>query len=202
MSGIEALRHEIDRLDKSVHQALIARSRVIDRLVEIKKQDATGSAFRPLREAQMLDMLANRHEGTLPLSFMVGLWRNIMSTFTTLQSPFSVHLLPESREMAREFYGFEVEFISESSPQDVINALVTHEKNLGVLPLQNWTVSLPPEVQIIALWRDFVILGSRKIETEGLTHKVICEAGVIKTVSRETLVTGDILGYCTPFKGI
>ena len=202
MSGIGALREEIDRLDETIHRALIARSRVIDQLVEIKKLDETGSAFRPLREAQMLEMLAKRHEGTLPLSFMVCLWRNIMSTFTTPQSPFSVHLLAHSREMAREFYGFEVDFITETSPQDIISSLVKYEKNLGVLPVKDWAYTLPKEVQIIALWRDFAILGSSKIDTAGLTHSVVNDKGLLKTVSRETLETAPVLGYCTPFEGL
>jgi chorismate mutase len=202
MTELTKLRNEIDALDEQVHHALMARAKVIDRLVEIKKADATGSAFRPLREAQMLEMLMARHSGTLPLSFMVGLWRSIMSTFTTLQAPFSVHLLGNSREMAREFYGFQVEFITENSSEAVVNALVLHEKNLGLLPVKNWSVTLPLGVQIIAWWKDAVILGSSKIDTEGLTHAVINDKGVLKTVSRETLEGQAILGYCTPFEGI
>lgn len=202
MFDIKTLRDEIDKLDASMHQALMARAKVIDKLIAIKKADATGSAFRPLREAQMLEMLAKRHSGTLPLAFMVGLWRSIMSTFTTLQSPFAVHLLASSREMAREFYGFQVKFITENSPEAVVHSLLKNEKNLGLLPAQNWSITLPPEVQIIAWWKDSVILGSSKIETEGLTHAVIKDKDVLKSVSRETLEGQTILGYCTPFNEV
>ena len=46
------LRKEIDRIDEAMHQLLIERSEIIDRLIAVKRsQDAGSSAFRPAREA-------------------------------------------------------------------------------------------------------------------------------------------------------
>ena len=45
------LRHEIDRIDASMHELLIERSQIIDRLIAVKQTQETGSAFRPAREA-------------------------------------------------------------------------------------------------------------------------------------------------------
>ena len=199
---LATLRMDIDRLDLTIHQSLMARAKVIDRLVEIKKSDATGSAFRPLREAQMLEMLVKRHSGSLPLSFTVCLWRQIMSTFTYLQSPFHVHLLQSAREAAREFYGFEVEFISHGSNESVLEALKNNEKDLGYILIDGWKATLPPHLQIIAAWKNAVIIGSSKIETDGLTHMALNNAGKLSFIPRDTSIDkATILGYCTPFTG-
>ena len=86
------LRVEIDRIDKAMHELLIERGRVIDRLIEIKARQGGGSAFRPAREASMMRAIAERHRGLLPFDTVEGIWRIIISTFTYVQAPYSVHV--------------------------------------------------------------------------------------------------------------
>ncbi len=86
------LRREIDDVDAQMHALLMRRGRVIDSLIAIKKAQGGGSSFRPLREAQMMRAIAERHRGLLPLDTVEGIWRIIISTFTYVQSPHSVHL--------------------------------------------------------------------------------------------------------------
>ena len=50
---LSRIRQRIDALDADIHQLLIARSAVIDQLIEIKGTSAPGAAFRPDREAEM-----------------------------------------------------------------------------------------------------------------------------------------------------
>ena len=52
------LRREIDRLDAAMHDLLIERGTIIDRLIAVKKTQDSGSAFRPGREAAMMKVLA------------------------------------------------------------------------------------------------------------------------------------------------
>ncbi|MGC1682044.1 MAG: chorismate mutase, partial [Pseudolabrys sp.] len=47
------LRKEIDHIDEAMHQLLIERGDIIDRLIAVKRSQDTGtSAFRPVREAE------------------------------------------------------------------------------------------------------------------------------------------------------
>ena len=85
------LRREIDRLDEAMHNLLIQRGEIIDRLIKAKQTQESGSAFRPAREAQMMRRLVERHKGILPLDTAEGIWRVIIATFTYVQAPFSVH---------------------------------------------------------------------------------------------------------------
>ena len=48
------LRVDIDRIDASMHELLMERGRIIDRLIAIKARQGGGSAFRPAREAAMM----------------------------------------------------------------------------------------------------------------------------------------------------
>ena len=75
------LRDEIDRIDRDMHELLMRRGEIIDRLIAVKGQNG-GSAFRPDREAQMMRALVSRHRGLLPVDTVEGIWRIIVSTFT------------------------------------------------------------------------------------------------------------------------
>ena len=91
-SALTDLRKEIDRIDEAMHQLLIERGEIIDRLIAVKRsQDSGTSAFRPAREAEMMRRLVKRHKGILPLDTVESIWRVIISTFTFVQAPFSVH---------------------------------------------------------------------------------------------------------------
>ncbi|HEY5217260.1 MAG TPA: chorismate mutase, partial [Pseudolabrys sp.] len=83
------LRKEIDRIDEAMHQLLMERAEIIDRLIAVKRSQETGSAFRPAREAEMMRRLVKRHKGILPLDTVESIWRVIISTFTYVQAPFS-----------------------------------------------------------------------------------------------------------------
>ena len=48
------LRTEIDRIDETMHELLMQRGEIIDRLIAVKRTEETGSAFRPAREAEPL----------------------------------------------------------------------------------------------------------------------------------------------------
>src|ERR1700741_2992304 len=89
--SLEVLRQEIDAIDAQMHSLLMQRGDIIDRLIQVKKTQETGSAFRPAREADMMRRLVQRHRGILPLDTVESIWRVIISTFTHVQAPFSVH---------------------------------------------------------------------------------------------------------------
>src|SRR3977135_957007 len=85
------LRRDIDRIDEAMHGLLMERGEIIDRLIAVKQTQETGSGVRPAREAEMMRRLVERHKGILPLDTAEGIWRVIISTFTYVQAPFSVH---------------------------------------------------------------------------------------------------------------
>jgi chorismate mutase len=134
------LRKEIDRIDEAMHQLLIERSEIIDRLIAVKRsQDAGSSAFRPAREAEMMRRLVKRHKGISPLDTVESIWRVIISTFTYVQAPFSVHADLSAgdalmRDSARFHFGFTVPFVPHMGAAGVVAAVSTSKGDLGLVP--------------------------------------------------------------------
>jgi len=138
--NLEDIRREIDRIDAEMHRLLIARSNVIERLIEIKKAQGGGSAFRPAREASMLRAIAERHQGLLPVDTVEGIWRIIISTFTFVQSNYSVHIDISRGEAAirdseRFHFGFTVPCVTHFGAAGVIDAVAKSDGDLGMFAL-------------------------------------------------------------------
>jgi chorismate mutase len=138
-TSLADLRKEIDRIDEAMHQLLMERGEIIDRLIATKKSQETGSAFRPAREAEMMRRLVKRHKGILPLDTAESIWRVIISTFTFVQAPFSVHADLSAgdalmRDSARFHFGFTVPFVAHMGAAAVVEAVSSSKGDLGLVP--------------------------------------------------------------------
>jgi len=133
------IRRDIDRIDVAMHELLIERSQIIERLIAVKKTEEVGSAFRPAREADMMRRLVGRHRGNLPLDTVESIWRVIISTFTYVQSPFAVHADLSAgdalmRDSARFHFGFTVPFEPHMGASSVVEAVSASRGDLGLIP--------------------------------------------------------------------
>src|SRR6202035_5241982 len=133
------LRREIDRIDEAMHELLLERGEIIDTLIAVKNTQEVGSAFRPAREADMMRRLVKRHRGNLPLDTAESIWRVIISTFTFVQSPFSVHADLSAgdammRDSARFHFGFTVPFVPHAGASSVVAAVSESKGDLGLVP--------------------------------------------------------------------
>src|SRR5271155_4269135 len=133
------IRRNIDRIDASMHELLIERSQIIDRLIAVKNTQESGSAFRPAREADMMRRLVERHHGNLPFDTVESIWRVIISTFTYVQTPFCVHADLSAgdalmRDSARFHFGFTVPFEPHMGAASVVEAVSRSKGDLGLIP--------------------------------------------------------------------
>ena len=134
------LRIEIDRIDAAMHELLIERGTIIDRLIAVKARSGGGSAFRPEREAAMMRHIAERHRGPLPLDTVEGIWRIIISTFTYVQAAYAVHADMAGgdaamRDSVRFHFGFTVPLVTHAGAAAVIAAVASAAGDLGLLRL-------------------------------------------------------------------
>ena len=147
-STLADLRREIDEIDEGMHRSLMRRGEIIDRLIATKKTAASGSAFRPEREASMMRALAERHRGLLPLDTAEGIWRVIIATFTYVQAPFAVHADVSGgdasmRDSARFHFGFTVPYRQRDGASDVIAAVARSRGDLGLLRIDQGATAGP-----------------------------------------------------------
>src|SRR5438128_4786776 len=147
------LRREIDRIDEAMHGLLMERGEIIDRLIAAKQTQETGSAFRPAREAEMMRRLVERHRGILPLDTVESIWRVIISTFTYVQAPFSIHADLSAgdaamRDSARFHFGFSVPFVPHFSAIAAVEALAKAKGDLALVSAIDsrsaWWTALEP----------------------------------------------------------
>ena len=184
------LRTEIDRIDEAMHRLLLERGEIIGRLIKVKRTSESGSAFRPAREADMMRRLVERHRGILPLDTVESIWRVIISTFTYVQAPFSVHAdisVGESamRDSARFHFGFTVPYASHFSASAAVEAVA---KSKGDLALVSATSSRTP------WWIALQDSGAPKIIArlpfvERADHPAALPVFVVSRVSDSAMVT-------------
>ncbi len=135
------LRAEIDRIDARMHEILMERGEIIDRLIAVKARAGAGSAFRPGREADMMRRLVSAHKGILPLDTVESIWRIIISTFTFVQASYSVHGDASGgdgpmRDCCRFHFGFTVPFVPHAGADSVIDAVAASAGDLGLIPVE------------------------------------------------------------------
>ena len=166
--SLAKLRVEIDRIDGQMHALLMERGEIIESLIRIKARQGGGSAFRPAREASMMRALVEGHRGLLPLDTIEGIWRIIISTFTYVQAPYSVHVDisrgdASIRDSARFHFGFTVPSIPHMGPIGVIDAVSASVGDLGMFSLEGtlgatawWRRLTPPEAPKVIARLPFV----------------------------------------------
>lgn len=153
---VEALRSEIDTIDRQIQSLLERRTDIVGILSGLKKTSANAlpsSAMRPGREAQIIRQVIARHKGRLPTNVLTGLWRGIVSAFLRLQYPFTVHVATgldgfSFWDMARIHFGPGTPLEAGHDAAAVIARVADDEFAVAVVaapgPDNLWWTALPP----------------------------------------------------------
>ncbi len=134
-----ALRREIDEIDDDIHDLLMKRAAVVERIGAAKRRDSRAF-LRPAREATVLRRLAARHDGRFPVASVLQIWREIFAALTALQGPYSVAVLqseggPDLRGLARAQFGAFSPITVLARAGHVVAAVRDGSASVGVLPL-------------------------------------------------------------------
>lgn len=153
-SGLEELRREIDRIDDQIHDLLMQRAQVVERVGQVKGGEGRGTFLRPGREAMIMRRLVARHTGPFPAQVLVRMWREMVSALTRLQGPFAVAVFaPEDRrgfwDVARDHFGGFVPMVAVNSPVAAVRAVSEGTATVGI-------VSYPAEDDADPWWRFLV----------------------------------------------
>jgi chorismate mutase / prephenate dehydratase len=144
------LRREIDEIDSALHDLIMRRTAIVERVGEVKRGASGAPADRaaqpnprghlPGREAEILRRLAERHRGAFPKPALLRIWRELISALSVLQSPMAIAVyLPPDRpgywDIARDHYGSQTPMTAHASPMQVLRALNAGTATVGILPL-------------------------------------------------------------------
>jgi chorismate mutase/prephenate dehydratase len=142
--SIDALRRYIDRLDDAVHDLLMRRAELAERIGDAKRQDGASRSFmRAGREALIMRHLLARHDGSFPRQAMLRIWREIISGTLSIEGPQSLVMTPAGddakepayRDMVRDYFGSGTPLSVRPSAQAVLDDLESGSASIGVLPV-------------------------------------------------------------------
>lgn len=192
---IDALRRQIDNIDRQLHDLLMQRADVVRQVGVAKGNPPKGAAaIRPGREVTMLRDLLAHHDGPLPATAIVNFWRQFISAFTRIEGPILICLANEDPilgGLARAHFGadglYEV-----AADNTALLAACADKGALGVAPLMD--ASAAPWWRLLAQQDgDVSVFAGVPAVREGL----LPDAVALGTVKREP-ETDDAQLWCVP----
>ncbi|MES1989946.1 MAG: chorismate mutase [Pseudomonadota bacterium] len=142
---LKDVRRELDMIDDAIQDLLMKRTELVVEVAEAKARAASAAgagsfiAFRPGREAEVLRRLASRHSGRFPLKVIFRLFREIITTMTSLQGPFRVDVFGAGDtlaywDLARSYYGSSTPMELHDNARDVLRRAGGDPSVVAILP--------------------------------------------------------------------
>ncbi len=134
---LASLRAELDDIDAALHDLLMRRAAVVERVAALK---GGGIALRPGREAQIIRRLLARHAGHLPAHSLVRIWRELLAGTCAIQGNFAIAVCDSEQDgglvqLAREQFGALTPLRQHRSPAQALAEVSAGSVALAVLPM-------------------------------------------------------------------
>jgi chorismate mutase / prephenate dehydratase len=161
-----ALRGQIDALDQQLLALLNSRAALALEVGELKKREGSV-AFRPEREAQVIDTLKARNAGPLLAGSVAPIWREIMSACRALETPTGVAYLGPagtfSEEAALGFFGSSITRVPCANFDEVLHTTLSGAADFGVVPVENSSEGVVTRVLDLFLTTQLFIIGETSL---------------------------------------
>ena len=139
-ADLSPLRAQIDSIDRDLLALLNRRASLAQQVGEIKRREGSV-AFRPEREAQVIDGLKASNVGPLQNTSVAPIWREIMSACRALETPTRVAYLGPagtfSEEAALGFFGSSIVKVPCANFDEVFQTTSAGAADFGVVPVEN-----------------------------------------------------------------
>lgn len=138
--GFNKLRKTVTLIDGKIVKLLNERAGLSREIGRIKAEQGLA-IYDPSQEAKVYDSLAAVHEGTLPESALMAIYREILSASRALQAPITVACLgPEasfSHLAVRSHFGVKTPISLQKTIYQVFDAVERGKMDWGVVPVEN-----------------------------------------------------------------
>ncbi len=161
-----SLRTQIDAVDRDLLALLNRRAALAQEVGEVKKREGSV-AFRPEREAQVIDGLKATNPGPLNGDSVAPIWREIMSACRALETPTRVAYLGPagtfSELAALGFFGSSIVQVPCTSIDEVFRATAAGAADFGVVPVENSTEGVVARSLDLFLTTPLFIIGETSL---------------------------------------
>jgi len=189
---LRKLREQIDLIDEQMLQLLNRRAALAKEIGEVKG----GNAYRPEREAQVLQRLKEHNPGPLSEGAVARLFGEVMSACRALEQPIAVAFLGPrgtySEEAALQRFGSSAEGLPCGSIDEVFRVVEAGNAHYGIVPVENSTEGT------IGLTLDLLLQTSLKACGEimlPIHHALLSNSGGLEAI-RKVYSHPQSLGQC------
>jgi chorismate mutase len=135
--ALARLRAELDSLDDEIHDLLMRRAAVIERVA--REAGKTGPKIRPGREASMLRRLLARHAGALPPQTILRFWREMFAGALIIEGGQTIAVCSGDENadlpaLAREHFGPLTPLRRHRNPAQALADIESGMAQVAVLP--------------------------------------------------------------------
>lgn len=153
-ADLATLRAELDGLDDALHDTLMRRAAVVERIAALRAKGKVP--LRPGREAAIIRRLLARHAGSLPRQAIARIWRELLAATTLMQdaTTFSVCDAGEGAmaALAREHFGALARVHPHASAEAAMAEVAAGAATAAILPL-------PAEDDPASFWWTALVAG-------------------------------------------
>lgn len=182
---LEAIRSQIDELDRELLTALNRRAQLARAIADIKDGSDTVGYYCPDREAQVVRKLIAANPGPLPDRDVERLFREIMSACRALQQPMRLAFLGPrgtfTEAAALRHFGQAVEIVPLESIDAVFREVESGTCQYGVVPVENSTEGMVTHTLDMFLRSRLAICGEVELR---IHHHLLARGGDFAGITR------------------
>jgi chorismate mutase/prephenate dehydratase len=165
-TDLPSLRERIDAIDRQLLGLLNSRAEVAMAIGAIKRAEGSP-AFRPEREAAVIDGLKAVNAGPLPAESVAPIWREIMSACRGLETPTRVAYLGPagtfSELAALGYFGSSIVKLPCANADEVFHATSAGAADFGVVPVENSSEGVVTRSLDLFLTTPLTIIGETSL---------------------------------------
>ena len=140
--SLEALRHEIDSVDRQLVQLINERAQLVVAVGDLKRTDGVP-IYAPHRESAVLAKIQELNSGPIPERTLEAIYRELMSGSFALEQPLRIGYLGPvgtySHLAATKHFGSSVEFENLRAIEGVFEEVARGHVDYGLVPIENST---------------------------------------------------------------
>jgi len=178
------LRQQIDAIDSEILALLNRRAQIAQEVGHVKAE-TNAPVFRPEREAQVLQKVAERNPGPLQGSDVQTIFREVMSACRALEKRVTVAYLGPagtfSEQAVYQQFGHAVEGLACVSIDEVFRAAEAGTADFGVVPIENSSEGVINRTLDLLLQTTLSISGEVSIPVH---HSLMSKDGSMAAVNR------------------
>lgn len=181
-ANLASLRERIDAVDRRLLALLNERAGVAQAVGELKRAEGSP-AFRPEREAAVIDGLKSANAGPLPSDAVAPIWREIMSACRSLETATRVAYLGPagtfSELAALGYFGSSIVRLPCANADEVFHSVSAGAADFGVVPVENSSEGVVTRSLDLFLTTPLTIVGETSLHVRhNLLRNVDSLAGI------------------------